>query len=520
MFDTEKEVAQYCKPTESSASAAASQWYVVWAGRQTGILSQADCLKVAQGFQNAVVEGPLSRADADRAWGVTEHGGSNADPVNLAEEFAGSAKAASPKKTSGAAAVARDGSSQLIKQKPSEQDLEEAYANGQREVFVCVSAARIALSWADAAKGLTNPVITVKNTDSDLFLNYARAECMITDYISSPPRLSVAQRLAAAREKIQAGAAAKPVTKSLSNGDTDKSSAASTASQSKSSTAGQSGIRVGSVGLVRTREISHIMRCFVDADEAIIVKPSPYEPKPALLAEQMPAPGSTTYLHSDVSKHVRSAKNGVTLDDFLVYKKNALSAWPLMKFSKFMQFCRTAQDLCHRSSKPVAAANAVIFSELMDIAIRAFNEYENAGTLGKDQIRFSVRMYLHLQYATNNGHLHTGTSGVRAYKDAVDTFGLAKVPSFRSKQTTRVTRVGAQAQWARNPLAGCYLCPSAEHYASDEKVHPRNADGSRPKVPEDVKAQILRRVDAATASEQEKDAEKKKIKEYWAKHNL
>ena len=223
-----------------------------------------------------------------------------------------------------------------------------------------------------------------------------------------------------------------------------------------------------------------------------------------------------------MTKHVQSARNGATLDDFLIYKKNALSAWPLMKFSKFMQFCRTAQDLCVRSSKPVAAENAVVFAELMDIAIRAFNEYENAGTLGKDEIRFSVRMYLHLQYATNNGVLHTGTSAVRAYKDAVDTFGLAKISNFRSKTTNvpRVTRVGAQAQWARNPLAGCYLCPSAEHYVSDEKIHPRNADGSRQRVPEDVKQQILQRVDNVTASEHEKAVEKKKIKDYWTKHGV
>ena len=55
------------------------------------------------------------------------------------------------------------------------------------------------------------------------------------------------------------------------------------------------------------------------------------------------------------------------------------------------------------------------------------------GTLGLNEIRFQVRMYLDLQYATNHGVLHTGSGAMQAFENAVDSFGIAKVPRFASR---------------------------------------------------------------------------------------
>ena len=296
MFDTEEEAAQYCKP---DARTSVTEWYVVWAGRTTGVMSQEDCLKATKSFQNAVVEGPLSRADADKAWDVTSSDGSGTNPINLAGSYSGAARSAGPKAETSSAAAAVDTAASTIKDKPTEQEFEEALAANKTEVFVCVQAARIALSWEAAARDLKNPSVRVVNDSSDLFINYACAERTLKESVQTPKQLSVAERIAAARVKIQSSAASPAKAAAAKKQEVAVSSKAASAAQSASSTSGQStGIRVGSVGVVRTREISHIMRCFVDADKSIEIKPSPSEPKSAQLAEQMPAPGATTYLHS------------------------------------------------------------------------------------------------------------------------------------------------------------------------------------------------------------------------------
>ena len=46
---------------------ATTEWYVVWEGRQTGVLGEAEMLAATRGVES-VIEGPMSKADADLIW--------------------------------------------------------------------------------------------------------------------------------------------------------------------------------------------------------------------------------------------------------------------------------------------------------------------------------------------------------------------------------------------------------------------------------------------------------------------
>lgn len=124
------------------------------------------------------------------------------------------------------------------------------------------------------------------------------------------------------------------------------------------------------------------------------------------------APGSATYLEKDVADHDGS-KSELTLFEYFNCKTRKVKAWPLKTFDEFLSFCRQGQRLCAASSKDVAVVNAAFFQALMDIAIRAHDQQSRRGAPGPGEISFKVRMYMHIQYATNLKVLHTGASAAR-----------------------------------------------------------------------------------------------------------
>ena len=68
----------------------------------------------------------------------------------------------------------------------------------------------------------------------------------------------------------------------------------------------------------------------------------------------------------------------------------------------------------------------------------------------------------------------------------------------------------------RKPPSGCWLCPSADHYASNETFHPRLKPSESHTLDEEVKKKILAQVRAQTnLSSTEKDEAVTKIKDYW-----
>ena len=497
VFYSEAEAAEYCKPADAAPDEEEQEVFVVWSGKATGVMSAAECVKATAGVHGAEAEGPMVRSKAVALW------------------------QAKRKSTS---AVAEEGGSGELQhvEYPSDDEWAKVAASTQTRVFACwveKGKGRISFTWdAAVSGGKKDTVVKVFSSEDTLFLNFARAE----EYLaSSTSRFSIKAQLAAARKSV----AKKP---------TPRKKADAKATEAVTASTGQSvGSRVGLSGVVLTREVTQIRRCFVDAPTAVQLVGAPAEPEEDELERDMPAPGAATYLSQDVEKQV-SGSGDLTLLEYFSYKKAKMKAWPLKDYDEFLAFCRQGQRLCVASSKEVGAVNAVFFQKLLDIAVRTHGQMVRRGTLGVNEIRFQVRMYLHLQYATNHKVLHTGAGAMRAYEAAVDTFGVAKVPRFRRKARGTGgdsagsgysgSKFGSGAKkggsGAKQPASGCWLCPASDHYASDQQFHPRPADGKRAPLSADKKKAIIARVDASSLTADEKKAEKAAMTKYWAQHSL
>ena len=495
VFESEAEAAEFCRPADAAPAAAAAVMFVVWSGKTTGVMNATECVKATAGVSGAAADGPMSELEANRLWSSKQ---------------SGDAQEAGP--------------SQDLKyvEYPTDDEWAAAVEAQQTRVFACWVAegrGRISFSWDAAAEGVTdNLSVKVLASEDSLFMNFARAEEYLT---TSRAGLSIHEQIAAARTSI----AKKPHRKAKA-----KSRSSPSAAASKSPPAGQSlGARVGISGVVHTREVTQIRRCFIDASTAVEVRGSPAEPEEDELERDMPAPGAATYLSDDVSEQV-DARGELTLLDFLSYKKSKVKAWPLKDFDEFLSFCRQGQRLCAASSKEVGVANAAMFTELLDIAVRTHSQMMRRGSLGPGELRFKVRMYLHLQYATNYRVLHTGAGAMRAFEAAVDTFGAVKVPRFRSKLAGGVPRRTPQATGLKSvtpvkrggatSFTGCWLCPAADHVANDPKFHPKLADGKRPPLSAETKQAIFDRIDSSSNSAELRHAEKTQVKKYWSQHSL
>ena len=207
----------------------------------------------------------------------------------------------------------------------------------------------------------------------------------------------------------------------------------------------------------------------------------------------------------------------MNLKDYLVFKDSTMKAWSLKKFGEFMAFCDLGKNLCAKSSKPVAAANAAFFSELSAMAVRVYNNMARRNALGVDEFRFSVRMYMSLQVATNDLVLHVGTAAMRFLNDSVDEFiALRDITPKKSS----AARKADKSKKARRATSGRWLCPASDHQAWDPKFHPRKADGTRKKVSEQDKKLILQRIQDQDARAADKAKETADCKRYWAEFDL
>ena len=504
VFDSETDAANYCRPPDASALAV-EDTFVVWSGKSTGVMNAMKCVKATAGVKGARAEGPMTKEKATSLWKAKQK-----------KTKKQSASAEQDKKDE-----SQSSSSNSLKhvEYPSDADWAKVAAGKQKRVFACWTSkgkGRIAFSWDEATHGIKDNVsVEVFNAESTLFLNFARAE----EYLANASdESSISDRIAAARKAVAA------------KRDPKKTPSARDASATADTAGKSAGVRVGMTGVVLTREITQIRRCFIDAAKAVVIRGSPHEPEEDELERDMPAPGSATYLSDDVESHEGSDKGELTLLEFFSYKKNKTKAWPLKSFGEFLSFCRQGQRLCSSSSKEVGVANAAFFMELLDMAVKVHQQMVRRGTLGPEEIRFEVRMYLHLQYACNYGVMFTGASACRAFEMAVDSFGTAKVPRFRKlMKRSSDGRSGARGAGrgggyktpvTAKPASGCYLCPASDHYANDPKFHPLPADGKRAPISPDKKKAILARIDNSSLSVEEKTAEKAQVRKYWSQHSL
>ena len=117
----------------------------------------------------------------------------------------------------------------------------------------------------------------------------------------------------------------------------------------------------------------------------------------------------------------------LTITDFFRAKEKAVSSWPLMGFTEFMRICRKAQRMCQRSKKPNAVVNAAALDELMDICLSVHRRYERMNVLGQDEDRFKARMFLHIQHTVQTRVCYANAIAMTVFEDATDPF-LTRLP--------------------------------------------------------------------------------------------
>ena len=407
-------------------------------------------------------------------------------------------------------AQSQQGTASLSIETPSIEELEQAEADGKVRVFAChtdVGTARIAVSFDKAIANVRNPEVQVINSESTLLDNLAVAEVRLRADTSNK-RKTLSDRLAEARARAGASSHAQ------------KRGAAAASPRASSSVSGKSGsgLLVNRSAVGRAKETQMIQHFFVDHPEAISVAQGSEVPFPHELDDDMDLPNTKAIFNV-------TAVKDLTITDFYKAKEKAISSFPLLDFQEFMRICRKAQRMCQASKKSAAVANAAALGELIDICLRVHRTYDRMGTLGRDEIRFKARMFLHLQYACMHRVVHAGAMAMSVFESATDPF-CSRLPEFSKSSTRRSpgkTRSGTDASQpesdAKMPLCGCYLCPATDHFCSNRKFHPM-VNGKYEPVSDETKAAIMTRIENSPLAHALKDMERKNVKRFWSQHGL
>ena len=502
---------EYAEAMESEAEPAAES-YVVWAGRQVGVMSLQACIQATRDLVGIKMLGPLSPSEASAKWEqyrteakilTSVDAGTHVAEIEASRPVT-PAQSTTPSAAKSTATALPVGAIDT----PSDAALALALQNGTSKVWAAVRRPMkgvISLS-KHAIEGFASP--KVFDVSSSVIDNVVYAERWLTKQLTAPAE-SIADKLAAARARIATENAA--------------SSAQPTATPAKAP-GKHSGKLKGRFGLQRSREAAQIARIFLDDAEPIRILEAPA----SLHAyELMPIALPSTPLFGKTSKAL-----GMKEYFKAVSGKSGDFSWPLMDLSPFLSFCRRAIDTCRGSSSEIAPASILALDKLSEIAIRVHDMMFRAKTLGDNNMRFQVRMYMHLEYMSETGTLHVGPQAMVTFRDAIDVFGM-KVPGFvvdltgglvctpvaasptkgasasKGKKTARFRSSG------NKPKFGCWLCPSMDHYVTKES-HP-----TREKLSDVMKSSILTRIDYCKQfPEAEREAEKKRVREYWVKHKL
>ena len=119
------------------------------------------------------------------------------------------------------------------------------------------------------------------------------------------------------------------------------------------------------------------------------------------------------------------------------------------------------------------------------------------------------------QVAIETGEVHPGGNAMAQFRTEAAIRAPPKTtPVHAGVKYTAVKKKSATD--SRKPQWGCWLCPSPDHYASNEKFHPRLKPGESHTLDEETKKKILDRVRAQTdLSATEKRDATTRIKDYW-----
>ena len=475
--------------------------FVVWAGRSVGVMTRDACMKATVGLAGVRMKGPMAASEAFALWMQKE-----AVALVLDDKPRKRGKFDSPAPQANSLAA----SAGVAVDMPADEELEKAEGLGITRVFACRAEGRvrIALSYEAAKAGFEYAEVSSFFQKATLIENLGDAEVWAQQSQTTPNRQSFKERYATARKKL------------FSPPTTPTKRAANT------NVAGQSHVGSGFLGfkgMVRSKRVLQMQRCFIDCGTAIRVDAMSQPSIDELDEDNIELPGSATYMLSPARPD-----GPIKIEDWFEERKNVIRAWPLMSFSEFLSFCRHAIKVCSQSSKPVAIINSVALNELVDIAIRLHRHMSRLGTLGQNEVRFKSRMFLHLQVATMKRVVYTGASAMAVFKEATEVF-MTRLP--KSASSTTVDSATSRAKKANHdryqsdspkktfakPKSGCWLCASADHYCSDRARHPVDASHMHKMPSAQVKKEIFQRVDNSPHPVDWKDAEKKRMKDFWSR---
>ena len=569
LFSSRKEAEIYLRPKES---------FVVWVGRDIGIMNKVQCVKATQRLTEAQMCGPFSQEDAKEQWKAVKHKArvvveATSAPTTPTKPVKKKSKKTPKKKYFYAVAVGK-----VPGVYDSWQEAEKQVKNVRKNLYAKFTTRKKAQAFVDSKgrKGATQPAteeaIEVSDDeqedvdeasdtqgDGELEIELPTMEELQKAEEESQVRVYACHtdigkaRIALAFEDAIAGVNnpavqvvnshstlldnlaeaevrlkndKKHVKKSLADRLAAARKRAGASSHARKEATGpikpaprKKGQSVGtfaSFGAVgRAKETKMISYHFLSELQAIETN---YDQVPFRheLDEDMELPDTKA------SFNPAATIKDLTIKDFFNAKEKALPTWPLMDFQPFMSFCRKAQRLCQASSKKGAVANAAALGELMDVGLSVYRTWERLGELGVGNIRFKARMYLQLQYMSIHRVMHASAIAMTVFSDATDAF-VARLPGFKGDKRSPYTATpyaGYPSSGQKTPLSGCYLCTATDHFASDTKFHPLKADGTHEKVSAEMKKAIMNRIDKSELSAAVKTAEKDRVRRWWSQHML
>ena len=497
--------------------------FVVWMGKQVGIMSESECINATVGVEGARMAGPFTMKQAEDFWmqkqslavvqasaaqvSTKKYASYACTPVDTTSAAAAATgtqlKTQNSAHTSASVGATPDTSKKIVVIWPSDEDIAAALQANKKRAFGCyiaVDKGKLATSFEALVDDARDSEVMVSSSGNDIFENLAMAEKKLQNNAKTQAKaVSIADRIAAARAKV---------------GTTSRTPGAAASARAQTAPAASSGMMLPSAGkpggevlgrrgLRRSREAAQILRVFVQDARPIEVR---HAPANIHLFEitSVDLPGAKLY----------KTKGQTTIYDY--YKsldaKSGDYTWSLMGLSKFLAFCRQAQEVCKREGKDTAAKNITALGFIMDIAIRVHDMMSKGKALGEDEINFKIRMYLHLQVMSDGRELHVGPSAMANFRDAVPIFGQ-KVPGYVIDLTESPQKNSTKAAPSK-PKFGCWVCLSPDHYVS-KKTHP-----VKEKLSKATKDAIIARVRATPYPKEEQEEEITKMKAYWAQHKL
>ena len=493
--------------------------FVVLVGKRVGMMSKQDCLKSVMGVAGAQFAGPFTAARASSFWDdnkarvslITPAPHERCSPPKIAEKTKAVAAPAAAAVTFASPPVATASVSASCVSWPSDAEIASAIHDGRKRVYSCLlpkGGGRLELVFEKLVRGLRDPDVFVTHTGVDVLANLEEAERKLRRRMQSMDMApSLASRIAAAKASAK-HAVASPAVAAATSSAVAIDVARDTGKHARS--------LVGRRGLVRSREAAQIMRVFVLEPESIRIMDESENVHVAKIL-RVELPGSKLY-GTAAPKSIRDYFSSTDT-------KSGNHTWGLLSLSKFLVLCRRAREACEREAKPSAQANIKALFKIAEIATDEYEMMEMSGTLGPNEIRFKVRMYLHIQFMSDTLTLPVGPGAMTNFARATEKFG-PRVPGWPIDLTGDSPGKGVGASMPSacptvssssksTPKFGCWLCPSPDHYVS-KATHPVMPTS----LSKQVKDTIIKRIQDYPCTQSEKEAGLKSLKAYWSRHKL